>query len=57
MLRNILCHTIYTDPMAKLNKPIIIDCGANKGEFSSYLNEEFNAYVMPLSPILDCFLA
>jgi FkbM family methyltransferase len=50
MLRNILCHTIYTDPMAKLNKPIIIDCGANKGEFSSYLNEEFNAICYAFEP-------
>jgi FkbM family methyltransferase len=53
MLKYILCHTIYTDSLCKTNQgsqPTVIDCGANKGEFSSYANKEFNAICYAFEP-------
>jgi len=53
MLKNILCHTIYVDPLCKMrqnSRPTVIDCGANKGEFSSYVKKEFNAVCYGFEP-------
>jgi len=52
MLNNILCHTIFTEPLKKKIKSdiIFIDCGANKGEFSDYVNKEFNAICYGFEP-------
>ena len=53
MLKNVLCHTIYTDTLYKTkhgSQPTVIDCGANKGEFSYYANKEFNAICYGFEP-------
>jgi FkbM family methyltransferase len=53
MLKNILLHTIYTEPLCKTqqnSRPTVIDCGANKGEFSSYVSKEFNAISYGFEP-------
>ena len=51
MLKNILCHTIFIDPLKKINlAPVVIDCGANKGEFSNYANEQFAARCYGFEP-------
>ena len=50
MLKNILCHTIFEDPLKKNLAPIVIDCGANKGEFSEYANDQLNAKCYGFEP-------
>ena len=50
MLKNILCHTIFEDPLKKKLAPIVIDCGANKGEFSEYANDQLNAKCYGFEP-------
>ena len=53
MLKNILCHTIYIDSLYQTkqgSQPTVIDCGANRGEFSSYANKEFNAICYAFEP-------
>lgn len=41
-------HTILTNFLMK--QPLILDCGANKGEFSAYFSEEFGAHVFGFEP-------
>jgi len=52
MLKNILRHTIFTKSLQKDKTlfPILIDCGANKGEFSNYINKEFGAICYGFEP-------
>jgi FkbM family methyltransferase len=50
MLKNILCHTIFIDPLNKNLAPIVIDCGANKGEFSDYAHVQFTARCYGFEP-------
>ena len=51
MMQELLCHTIYTDALKFDNKnPIVIDCGANKGEFCEAMHSLFKAKCFGFEP-------
>ena len=51
MLQEFLCHTIYTNALKFANKsPVVLDCGANKGEFCEAMHSLFQAKCFGFEP-------